>query len=690
MARTLRGLMRESFVTMKPVFRLSTCAFAVALLALSVSSHALTLGRARGAAIVAQPLNVSVAVSASADEDVSDLCFDADVFYGESKVEGAKVSVTSDTPVAGQGWSVRIASRLPVDEPVVTVYLRSTCAGKASRRYVLLADVVPDSTAAVVALPVTPAASVVGSKTKGASVDKPVAVAGDAPAIVPGHAGKKSREHASTEKPVAAISSSVPSPKSATSSKSRLKLAPLDLSVERDPLLSSTPELLSMPTEDPQKRGEAIALWRALNLTPEDVMRDAARLQGLEATVRQLGDASKLNQRQMQELKAGLERAERERYTNPVVLALGGALLLLLAGGGWWLRKQQQAGSSSAAWWRADSEMPLPADAALDANLAAGASEAVAPAVARPVAPLDTQAITSSTSAVDVDIDLGLDVDLPVVPSAPAAMPSKPRSAKALSKSATSSSTMGLRDFMPSMSGSLRAMNTQEMLDIRQQAEFFMTLGQYDDAIALLESHIAEAADANPAVYLDLLKIFHTLSRKEAFDKYRTEFNAIFTGQVADYKDFTKPSEGLELYPELCAHLTKLWPSREGLQFMEDCLVRKPDAAATMLFELEAFKELLMLHGVATRLVDALDGAPVAFSASKPAMPAASVFHTGPSPLDVSLPVNVSAPMEVDFELDIPHLEPVASPSAPAPTNNLIDFDASGLTHTVGSSKSRF
>ena len=681
--------MRESFVTMNSVFRLSTCAFAVALLTFSVGSHALTLGRARGAAIVAQPLSISIAVSANADEDVSDLCFDADVFYGESKVEGAKVTVTSDAPVSGQNWLVRIASRLPVDEPVVTVYLRSTCAGKASRRYVLLADVAPDGMSAVTMLPATPAASVSSSKSLGAWVDKPAATVGPLPATAQGPGAKKVRERAVPEKSVAAASGRVPSSKSAVSSKSRLKLAPLDLSVERDPTLSSTPELLSTPTDDPQKRGEAIALWRALNLTPEDVMRDSARLQGLEATVRQLGDVSKSSQRQMQELKVGLERAERERYTNPVVLALGGVLLVVLAGGVWLFRRQQQAGRSSAAWWRSDSEMPLPADAVVKVNDAAIASNGVVSVVAGSVVSREAQATIPPASSVDIDIDLHLDVDLPIAPGAPVGSFSKPAHATAPPKSAASSSTMGLRDFMPSMSGSLRAMNTQEMLDIRQQAEFFMTLGQYDDAIALLEGHIADAPDANPAVYLDLLKIFHTLSRKEAFDRYRAEFNAIFTGQVADYKDFTKPSEGLEVYPELCAHLAKLWPSREALEFMEDCLVRKPHSAATMLFELEAFKELLMLHGVANRLVNALDGSPVAFSASKPAAPVASVFHTGPSPLDVSLPVNASTPIAVDFELDMPHLEPVASSNIAVPSDNLIDFDASGLNYSAASDKSR-
>lgn len=672
---------------MNPAFRLTSCAIAAALLTFSVGSHALTLGRARGAAIVAQPLSVSIAVSANADEDVSDVCFEADVFYGESRVDGSRVTVSADTATAGQTWSVRISSRLPVDEPVVTVYLRSTCSAKASRRYVLLADVATDSVSATPVLPSVLASPVTSVPATG----KPVVDAGakNAASVVGGPANtrapdaKRKRERELAEKPMSVAPRIAPVNKSGASSKSRLKLAPLDLSVERDPALQSTPELLSTPTEDNQKRGEAIALWRALNLTPEDVMRDAARLQGLEATVRELSSISKSNQQQMQALKGALEQSDRERYSNPVVWGLGGAILLLLAGGVWLLRRQQ-SGSTGSSWWQPD----------VESVLSPGMADAVhadAPDIDLSIATVPPASSSGGVMATlvqqplaDVDIDLHLE---PVSAVGAAVSQTKQvRNTPVSANLARPSRTMELREFSHSMSGSLRSMNTQEMLDIRQQAEFFVTLGQYDDALSLLQGHIADATEANPLVYLDLLKILHTLSRKDEFDSYRAEFNAIFTGQVAEYKDFSKPSEGLEVYPELCAHLSKLWPSREALHFIESCLVRNANAAATMLFELEAFKELLLLHGVATRLVEALDGgAPVSFSASRPVAPMAPVFHTGPSPLDVSLPVSASAPAEVDFELDI-SLDLPETP-VPAPVDNLIDFDPSGLTFSANKDK---
>ena len=644
------------------------------LLVLSLGSQALTLGRARGAAIIAQPLNLSVGVSYSADEDVSDLCFEAEVFYGENKVDPGRVSVSSETPVAGQARQLRILSRLPIDEPVVTVYVRSTCASKTSRKYVLLADVTSEVAQSAPALPqFSVAPEVQANKQVDASVSKAEPTANTGVPVTPAPASStKSRKVAVDSRKPSASGAALPP--SAGTAKARLKLAPLDLSVERDPTLKPSQELSSLPTEDLQRRGEAAALWRALNLSPEDVLRDAARLQGLESNVQKWAEASSLNQRQIKDLQLRLERAESERYWNPVVMGLG-ALILAMAAGGIWLVRRQRSQSDGSPWWSAESREHMAPDSVLSPQV--GLASAAAELGELPSIPASRNEVVPATplpaqGAVDIDLDLDLDeAPIPVKPT-PLNVNAAP-----VQVAVRSSRLMGLKDFSQSLSGSLRAINTQEMLDIRQQAEFFMTLGQYDDAIALLEGHIADSVDSNPSVYLDLLKIFHTLSRKDEFDRYREAFNTLFTGQVPEYIGFMATGDGLEVYPELCSHLVKLWPSREALEFLESCMVRQPESAAHMLFDLEAFKELLLLHAVCGRLVNALDGVPAAFSASKAAFRESPQFHTGPSPMDVTLPLTDMSAAEVDLELDMP-LESI--PEAPVTAENLIDFEVSGFT----------
>lgn len=678
MARTLQGDVRESFVTMKPVFKFKSCAFAAMLLVLSMSSNALTLGRAKGAAIVAQPLNLSISLSAAPDEDVSDLCFEADVFYGENKVEGGKVSVNGEPAVAGQTWQVRISSKLPVDEPVVTVYLRSTCGAKASRRYVLLADVASEvSTGSTV----NNASAAINPPARPAQIDiLPQAPASNSSAPSVGKEGVRSTPKAQVSASKSASQSTALVAKPSPSGKARLKLAPLDLSVERDPTLKATPELLSTPTEDAQKRGEAAALWRALNLTPEDVLQDAARLKSLEANIQKLSEASGQNQRQVKDLSERLQRAESERYWNPVVFGLG-ALILLMVGGGFWIIRRQQRAAEGDPWWRGEAGAISGPESAFkpDAEVAQGL-DAVPEAISQANVSVDTAVSKVTAPPKALGVDLELDFDLPSEKAMQVSV-SQDVAATPVLQSPRSSRLMGLRDFSNSLSGSLRAINTQEMLDIRQQAEFFMTLGQYEDAIELLEGHVADSVDFNPLVCLDLLKIFHTLSRKDEFDRYREEFNAVFTGQVPGYSDFLKSGEGLEAYPELCAHLVKLWPSREALDFLETCMVRQPDSAAHLEFELDAFKELLLLHAIGSRLVNALDGAPAAFSASKVAAKDVPAQATSTGPIEVALPTITQTSQEVDLELDMPDM--VLVPDSPA-ADNLIDFDISGIAPATG------
>jgi tetratricopeptide (TPR) repeat protein len=208
------------------------------------------------------------------------------------------------------------------------------------------------------------------------------------------------------------------------------------------------------------------------------------------------------------------------------------------------------------------------------------------------------------------------------------------------------------------MASTLRSINTQDMFDVRQQAEFFMTLGRYDEAISLLEQNIAEHSEPNPLVYLDLLKALHTLSRKESFDQYRDVFNGIFTGQVPPYALFNQAGRGLEAYPDLCAHIASVWPSKAALGFIEKSLVRSHDAPAQLGYELEAFRELVLLHG----LVTSLSG-----ETNSGAMPLGRIK---PESQEMGAHASASIPLAVDLDLS----EPVSL------SGNLIDFDASGLS----------
>jgi pilus assembly protein FimV len=668
---------------MKLPFPFKPCALAALMLCAVASSSALTLGRARGAALLGQPFEMQVPVVLAADEDGSALCFSADVYYGESHQEAFKVAVKTELNTTGQPTQLRISAKAPIDEPVVTVYVRAACGTTTSRRYVLLADlattlapVTPNlASSPALRLPSGGAAPRAAAAASTATVDAASANAAkpDARAVAPAPATAPVRK-ARSSPPV------VDGPQAAPargSRKSRLKLAPLDLSQDWEPALKSSPELLALPVEDTERRLAAAAVWKTLNLTPEEVLHDAKRLQDLERNVSKLSELATQNQRQTQELIARLESSEAQRYANPLVYALAAALGVLVAALIWMWRRLRQV--SDAPWWNAQN--PTDGPAAHDTRAADSASRASKSGEAPelpPVVVAPTPEPKSQPAAPlhlgSVDLDLNLD-DLAPPPAASATVPAVPAVPTATERRATP------RDFSGSMSTPLRAINTQEVLDIRQQAEFFMTLGQYDDAISLLEAHIVENPRSNPLVYLDLLKALHTLSRKVTFDHYRNAFNSVFTGQVPVYTQFNQSGAGLEAYPELCDQIASLWPTPAAIDFIETYLVRDPAGAIDLRLDLEAFRDLLLLHAIAGRLGAEHPSGVMPFSAVKNGdmLAATAPVDTGTVPVDAVLPPTADANPGGDIDLDLSDLSDVAETPAPPP-GNLIDFDASGLS----------
>ena len=112
----------------------------VALLCFALGSAALTLGSIQGSALIGKPLDVVVPIQMDVGEDASALCFAAEVFHADTLQDARRVHVLLQASAQAQTANVRVLSSTPIDEPVVVVNLRTGCGQKATRRYVLLAD----------------------------------------------------------------------------------------------------------------------------------------------------------------------------------------------------------------------------------------------------------------------------------------------------------------------------------------------------------------------------------------------------------------------------------------------------------------------------------------------------------------------------------------------------------------------
>jgi hypothetical protein len=454
------------------------------------------------------------------------------------------------------------------------------------------------------------------------------------------------------------------------SNRARLKLAAVDLP-ESEPVLKLSSELKTDPTEDLKKRADAVALWRSLSATPEEHVQREARTATLEADLKALQAQTARTQVLMTDMTARIEKAASQRYANPLVYGLLVVLAALAVGLLFAWRSLRGAAGRAAPWW-SDSEQPARSDARPDAprNLVSESNKAQLQLLDPDTGPAgDSEGASSAweSEVSQVDIDLGLpgSAFAPVTPMEPIAPmePVVPMLPVLPMRPIRRSQDGGIpRDFSQSVAGTLRAINTQEMLDVRQQADFFMTLGQYEDAIDLLVGSITDSGESNPLVYLDLLKVLHTLSRKVEFDHYRDEFNRLFTGHVPVYVAFNRAGRSLDAYPEVCDAVSEFWPSQEALEVIEGYLVRSPIGEAKHELDLEAFRDLLMLHSVAGRMAGATESRLVPFSASRPASVPDSSTNAVPLVSDI--------PLGVDLDLS-------------EPTNNLIDFEISGFSQST-------
>lgn len=603
---------------MKPLLTIKGTALAFALLALAFEGSAATLGRMQGAALIGRPLNLSVPVQLGEGEDLAQPCLEADVFHADNRQDPSRVRVTLVPAAEPHSAVVRIVSSVPVDEPLVTVYLRAGCSQKSTRRYVLLADIVSDVVAppvvaatgraapsplqSAVTAPMPPAAAgiagsdAVAAPARRAAAPKPVAPTAQASQAVKA-APRAVAASARVDKPAKLTKARA----ARASARARLKVDMLDLSQERDPTLKASSELLSVPTADLQRRADAAALWRALNASPEDILRDAARVQAMDADISALKTITERNQAGLQELGSRLRQAESERYANWLVYLLAALLMLSVVALAWLWRRHES--SRREEWWRG-SELGA-------AGPPSGQPEA--PDTSRTT--VTSQRATLPPALTAVDIDLG-QVPAAAAPRAPAATarPGSPRQAATTARASTAVPTPAPASVgrasasLPlSTGGHLRDVDTQELIDIRHQAEFFMSLGQHDQAIEILEHRLAESGESSPLVFLDLLGILHTLGRKSEYEVVRSEFNRLFTGQMSGFTAFSDEGQTLDAYPDVVRRLCALWPSARVLEFMEDCIFRNPGDETGPSFDMAAYRELLLLHGVAKRIVRGIE-----------------------------------------------------------------------------------
>ena len=210
---------------------------------------------------------------------------------------------------------------------------------------------------------------------------------------------------------------------------------------------------------------------------------------------------------------------------------------------------------------------------------------------------------------------------VPGVPGAPVSAGASEKSqtlrpatlaAKAMANLDTTATVSFARDAMPAQGDAAtastdagrtpRAVSVEEMLDLEQQADFFIVLGQDEAAIDLLVGHLRATGGASPLPYLKLLELYRQRGDTENHERIRQRFNQRFSAKAPAIDEEMYTGRSLEGYPEVLAKIEQLWTRpRAAMTELAALQTRQP---GSMLFDLPAFRDLLLLGAMSRELAD--------------------------------------------------------------------------------------
>lgn len=689
---------------MPPPLPIALVAFAVAALGALAPPAAGATGFGSGVAapVLGQPFDQTVQVRVDPSDPIDARCVGAEVLIGERRVPGGLVRTIVEVQGPEQA-RIRVLSSQIVDEPVVTMTVSAGCVSRVSRRYVLLVD--PPALG-------TPA-PVVAAADAGVAAIAPAAIAATAPGAADGGGAPRATLGATASSGAAAPSGADPTraasgPAGASASERRTERSqaprrtaqaqrpPRQAREPREPRDARTPSTRTARAEtpaaaaprlrlDPAEAGspvpataaavvvaESAAIEQAIQAVAQaaSAARAAAsaasaaqaRIASLEQTVEQLRGEAKTQRDLAMELRAQLLQAgSAGRWITPLL-----ALLALLAAVALWLAwrlnslQRQRDGEWSAA------ATPPPAEAAGSVDTggdrpatsaipfvtseirptpAGGARVRGAPAWP-PAAPAPADPWSGSATVSDVR------------PAAPPVFQPDPEPPSM--RSSTLSPPPGVEPTPP------RDVSIEELIDLEQQAEFFVVLGQDEAAIDLLVEHLRQTGGGSPLPYLKLLEIYRRRNDREAYERMRSRFNRRFNAYAPEWGVDLTHGRTLEDYAGVVPRLQQLWPRPlDAMAELEALLFRRSRGE---LFDLPAYREVLLLYALARDLLDreSADSGTVdlllpmndadAFAATKSRHYLG--IETDSAPLDGSPPFAVSSTAPLDLDVGLASTRP--------------------------------
>lgn len=575
---------------------------ASALLAVAVQpSMAVGFGRVVNSTVLGQSLDVAVPLSADATEQITAECVSADVSIGDNPLPAAAVQWRLDAPASGGGvqW-LRIHSSVHVMEPVVSLTVSAGCASRVQRQFTVFVD--PPLTAYETSVPVvaeataTPSSPTAALKAAHTGVAMVTPAEGEsaaraAPAATsPRQAASKPQRRRARMAPRAAKAETQPARSAARSARQIAKAAPRAhastprLQLERSAAAPAMAAMASAPVAAEMAASAAAMVAAAASAASEAERVNAAQREQIAELQRRLEQSAletQVSHAKAAQLQARLEAAEAARYSLPWLVALTAVVAVSLFGLGVlldrWLARRPRRPS-----WAAERPSTRFAPSSLKSQPLSPVLASQSPSTPPDDDPRD--ALTSTgpllfnrmPSPAPLAESAGADVPVLAPAAVEVAAVSDPRAQKE-----------SVRAVLP--------VTADALIDLQQQAEFFVALGQEETALDLLDGFTRGAGGACPMPYLMLLDMHRRRGDASAYAGVRERYGRRFHRAAPAWDEPPAAATSIADHLEEMQRIEMVWGDPPAaMRLVESLMVHGGTPAVA--FDLHCLGELQFLY----------------------------------------------------------------------------------------------
>lgn len=595
---------------------LSACllnTLALGIMALSGShAQALGLGSPQTHSVLGQPLLLSFPLILRAGEALGMDCVSAEVMAGTASLPASTVSVQLEGESETTLRAIRVLSSVAIDEPIVNVAVSLGCPVHLTRQFSVLMD--------------PPGAQAVGAPAARAPVVSPKVLS---PAL-------RAALATSEAKPRALMGSSLSDPpeparpsaaavgraqhSAAARTAAAQTLATKATAKTAAPALAATATSATLPQLrlEPLDAGAGAAADHAA-AAAEAAM---ARLQTVESGLLNLQSEYRSNASKLSALRDGVaagpgERAVADAGVTALTWGLGALSLLLGAGLAyvWRGHRRGQPGGESDWWGRDQQAVESVVAVHLSSSPSAERSEPQVFVEAPDDAALAWAGRASAQELTTVQPH-GTETDGGAVADAVPAEPAQEELSGLARISQLMAGDLSLEPLSvqfidPSgqqgdgsasaQASALLSVSVEELIDLEQQVDFFLVLGQDEAAVDLLQAQLRQATNGGAASALPYLKLMEICQQRGdalAFADIAGRFAVQFNSQPPAWELDLAAGRALEDYGDVILSLQSRW-SDSGASMVSLHKLLSASGERPVGFDLPALRDLLLLYSVA-------------------------------------------------------------------------------------------